>query len=141
MAAEQKKAPSTEIESSQDPMAGASASDGRVEAGNATIADRLAGLDVRAQSALLEETFVTPNSLQAEMPTSAPALERSGVITQYGWRALKSVLGLAIIAVAGMGPVQRLLEFSSVDAARETHRRPQEFSLVSPKRLLQHYRH
>src|SRR5712671_6777061 len=116
MAAEQKMAPSTEINSSQYLMFGASASDAPVGPSKATAADRLAGLDVRAQSALLEETFATPDPLQAETPASAPSPEGSRVIARYGWRALKSVLGLAIIAIAGVGPVQRLLEFSSVEA-------------------------
>jgi multidrug resistance efflux pump len=114
MAAEQKMAPSTEIKSSQYPMFGASASNAPVGPGNATAADRLPGLDVRAQSALLEEAFATPDPLQPETPAFAP--ERSGVIARYGWRVLKSVLGLAVLAIAGVGPVQRLLEFSSVEA-------------------------
>jgi multidrug efflux pump subunit AcrA (membrane-fusion protein) len=115
MAAEQNKAPETEIES-QHSVQGASASVRSLGAEPSPRLDRLAGLDARAQSALLEEAFGTPGVLQPETHTPAPTPPHRSVISRYGWRALKSVLGLAIVLVAGMGPLQRLFEFSSTEA-------------------------
>src|SRR5215468_5537507 len=115
MAAEQKKAPETEIES-QHSTPGASAFDRSLEAESSPHPDRLAGLDARAQSALLEEAFGTPGVLQPETHTPAPTPAHRSMISRYGWRALKSVLGLAVVVVAGMGPLQRLFEFSSTEA-------------------------
>lgn len=115
MAAEQKKAPETEIES-QHSSPGASTSDPSLGAEQSPSPDRLAGLDARAQSALLEEAFGTPDILQPEThPLVQPPTHQSG-ISRFGWRALKSVLGLAIIVIAGVGPVQRLFESSSTEA-------------------------
>jgi hypothetical protein len=42
--------------------------------------------------------------------------KRNGVLARLGWRAFKSALGLSIVVIAGVGPVQRLLELSSVEA-------------------------
>src|SRR5215831_10913755 len=115
MAAEQRKAPETEIES-QHFAAGASISDRSFGPEQSPHPDRLVGLDARAQSALLEEAFGAPDILQPKIHTSAPSPPHSGLISRFGWRALKSVLGLAIVVVAGVGPVQRLFEFSSTEA-------------------------
>jgi multidrug resistance efflux pump len=80
--------------------------------------DRLTGLDVRAQSTLLQEAFERPNAPELEgsdsVAAALPHMRR--IVSQWGWRALKSALGLAVIIVAGVGPMQRLLEFSSVEA-------------------------
>jgi hypothetical protein len=80
------------------------------------VADRLAGLNVWAQSALLQEAFETPDPLELDTPASTPLRQRGSLVARYGWRALKSALGLGVIVIAGVGPVQRLLEFSSVEA-------------------------
>jgi len=116
MAAEQKKAPGTEIESSQHSTLGSSTSYASARPERAAGADRLAGLDPRAQSALLEEAFATPDPLQPNTQAAAPSPTHRGLIARFGWRLLKSVLGLAIVVIAGVGPVQRLLEFSSTEA-------------------------
>src|SRR5262249_20173045 len=78
--------------------------------------DRPAGLDVRAQSALLQEAFDAPSELELDEPDAAARPQRRGWIAQWGSRAIKSALGLAIVVVVGVGPVQRLVEFSSVEA-------------------------
>jgi len=113
MPAEQKKAPEDEIEVSQsspldrpdwsEPIEGA-------------VTDRLAGLNVRAQSALLQEAFERPDAPERDTPVAAPAPRPDGILARLGWRAFKSALGLAIVVIAGVGPVQRLLELSSVEA-------------------------
>jgi multidrug resistance efflux pump len=109
MVAERKKAPNTEIEPSRPSALDPSASAG-------TVADRLPGLDVRTQSALLREAFEGPDPLDLDTPACSPSPQRRGLIARFGWRAFKSVLGLAVVIIAGVGPVQRLLEFSSVEA-------------------------
>ena len=101
MAAEQKKAPETEIES-QHSVPRASESDRSLGAESSSHSDRLAGLDARAQSALLEEAFGTPGVLQPETHNLPPTPAHRSIISRYGWRALKSVLGLSIVVVAGM---------------------------------------
>jgi multidrug resistance efflux pump len=111
MVAERKKAPSTEIEPSKSTF-GPSAPDAPVR----PVGDRLAGLDVRAQSAFLQEAFETPDPLDLDTPSSTPSPQRGSFVARYGWRALKSALGLGVVIIAGVGPVQRLLEFSSVEA-------------------------
>jgi hypothetical protein len=116
MVAEQKKAPNTEIDPSKSPALGLSASADPVGPIGETVADRLAGLDVRAQSALLQEAFETPDPLELDTPSTILSPRRSGFVARYGWRALKSALGLGVVIIAGFGPVQRLLEFSSVEA-------------------------
>lgn len=115
MAAEQKMAPEAAIEP-QHSTQGASESEPSSGAESSPHPDRLAGLDARAQSALLEEAFGTPGVLEPETRTPAPTPAHQSMISRYGWRALKSVLGLAIVVVAGMGPLQRLFEFSSTEA-------------------------
>jgi len=116
MAAENRKAPNTEIGSLVSSTFGVSASDAPVGAGGETVVDQRAGLDVRAQSALLQEAFQTPDPLEFDTPASAPSPQRASFVARFGWRALKSALGLGVIIIAGVGPVQRLLEFSSVEA-------------------------
>jgi multidrug resistance efflux pump len=116
MVAERKKAPNAEIEPSKSSTFGLSASDAPVGPVGETVADRLAGLDVRAQSALLQEAFETTDPLDLVTPSSAPSPQRGSFVARYGWRALKSALGLGVVIIAGVGPVQRLLEFSSVEA-------------------------
>src|SRR5581483_7130620 len=59
-----------------------------------------------------------------DRPASYPLPKQSSIVTQLansistqlGWRAFKSAIGLAILVIAGVGPVQRLLELSSVEA-------------------------
>ena len=65
MAAERKKAPDAEIES-QPSAPGPSISDASLGAEWNPPPDRLAGLDARAQSVLLEEPFGTPDVLRPE---------------------------------------------------------------------------
>ena len=113
MAAEQKIAPETAT-ASQQSSHGAATSDQSPASERGSHADLLAGLDARAQSALLEEAFASPGAVKSE--TTIPSPRREGPIYRYGWRALKSLLGLAIVVVAGVGPVQRLFEFSSTEA-------------------------
>jgi multidrug resistance efflux pump len=115
MVAERHKAPGAEIESSQHFSSRGSASETSDGPASTGLAERLAGLDARAQSALLEEAFATPGPLQAPTHIAAPSPKR-GILARFGWRALKSAVGLAIIVIAGVGPVQRLLEFSSTEA-------------------------
>ena len=115
MAAEHKKAPETEIET-QHSIPGGPPSDRSFTAEGSPHLDRLAGLDARAQSALLEEAFGTPGALQPETHISSQSSPSRGLISRFGRRALKSLLGLAIIVVAGVGPVQRLFEFASTEA-------------------------
>ena len=113
MLSEQRKAPDTDAESSRpssldrpppaEPVGG-------------TVAERLAGLDVRAQSALLQEAFEIPEAQEFEAPVSVSLPKRRGFLARLGWRAFKSALGLGVVVIAGVGPVQRLLELSSVEA-------------------------
>jgi multidrug resistance efflux pump len=113
MVAEAKKAPSIEAESFKTSPLDVSASAGPVPE---KVVERLTGLDVRAQSALLQEAFKKPEPLLPDAPLPNPSPERRGIVSRMAWRALKSVLGLGVVIVAGVGPVQRLLEFSSVEA-------------------------
>src|ERR1700676_1160494 len=76
---------------------------------------RVGSLDARAQSALLQEAFEAPLT-SLEDAVSAPATGATTSKSRWMGRAVKSAIGLAIIAVVGVGPMQRLLEFSSVDA-------------------------
>jgi len=114
MAAIQKTAMSAETEPSQSSSLGDLASEAPTVAGREPVIDGLVGLDVRAQSALLQESFQTPNQIEVNAPLSAPRLR--SMASRYGWRALKSALGLLIVAVAGVGPLQRLFELSSTEA-------------------------
>jgi multidrug resistance efflux pump len=116
MAAEQKKAPDTDSVQSRSPAPGVSASDHSVGPGDDAVADRLAGLDVRAQSALLQEAFQTPGPIEHEIPADMPSPKRGSLVSRYGWRGVKSALGLLVVVIAGVGPIQRLLEFSSIEA-------------------------
>jgi multidrug resistance efflux pump len=116
MAAEQKKAPDTDKAPPKSPPSGVSAADHPVAPGDDEVADRLAGLDVRAQSALLQEAFQTPDPIEFEIPAATPSPEGRSLISRYGWRGVKSALGLLVVIIAGVGPVQRLLEFSSIEA-------------------------
>lgn len=115
MAAELKKAPSSEIGSPQQPIFGVLGRNTKAESG-AAIADGLAELDVRAQSELLEKAFGTPDPFQPDTHDPAGSPKGRGGLARFGWRALKSVVGLAVIAIAGVGPVQRLFELSSIEA-------------------------
>lgn len=78
--------------------------------------DRMAGLEVRAQLALLQEAFEKSDPSELDSPTPAVLPKRSSVLARFGWRALKSAFGLGVVIVAGVGPVQRLFELSSVEA-------------------------
>ena len=114
MAAKRKRAPGAEIAPSRSPRLGAF--DAAVPIGPAreTMIDPLVALDVRAQSALLQEAFQTPDPTEVE--TLSGTAQRRGVVSRYGWRAVKSVLGLLIVVIAGVGPLQRLFELSSTEA-------------------------
>jgi multidrug resistance efflux pump len=116
MAAKQKKAPGAEIEPFRTSRLGAFDSDVPIGPGRETIIDPSIDLDVRAQSALLHEAFPTPDPIETGTPLTRPLPQSSGVASRYGWRAVKSVLGLLIVIVAGVGPLQRLLELSSTEA-------------------------
>jgi biotin carboxyl carrier protein len=75
---------------------------------------KLGLLDVRAQAALLRRAF---HQEQPDVqPDEVAASRRRAFISQWGWRSAKITAGLAILGVVGVGPVQRLLEVSSVDA-------------------------
>jgi multidrug resistance efflux pump len=115
MAAEPWKAPNTKIEPPKLSPLSFSAPNALVEPGE-TLIDRPAGLDVRAQSARLKEAFEAPDPLDLDTRPPAPLPQRSSFFARYGSRALKSALGLGVVVIAGVGPVQRLLEFSSVEA-------------------------
>src|SRR4029077_16622807 len=114
MAAKRKKAPGAEIEEPQFSSFDALAS--QPPAGRGAAIDGLCALHVRAQSALLQEAFATPDANEAETPLTTPSPKRGSAVSQYGWRAAKSVIGLLIVVVAGVGPLQRLLELSSTEA-------------------------
>jgi multidrug resistance efflux pump len=113
MLAEQRKAPNAEIEVFES---SAPERSGSAQPSGGTVADRLSGLDVRAQAALLQQAFEKSDPPQLDSPAPAPLPKRGDVLARVGWRAFKSALGLAIVVVAGLGPVQRLLELSSVEA-------------------------
>jgi multidrug resistance efflux pump len=114
MAAELKKAPSTEIEPTKSSAFDASAPD-TASVGEA-MTGRSSSLDVRAQTALLHEAFKASDPLDIDGPPSSPSPQRASFAARYGRRVVKSALGLCVVVIAGVGPVQRLLEFSSVEA-------------------------
>jgi multidrug efflux pump subunit AcrA (membrane-fusion protein) len=116
MAAGQKKAPDTEKAVPSSPPSRDPVPDQLVGSGDEAVSDRLFGLDVRAQSALLQEAFQTPEPFEHETPAAAPSPRRGSLVSRYGWRGVKSALGLLVVVIAGVGPVQRLLEFSSIEA-------------------------
>jgi multidrug resistance efflux pump len=113
MLAEQRKASNTEIEPTKSSPLNRS---GSTEPISGMVTDRLAGLDVRAQSALLREAFKEADPSELDAPASAPSPKQRGILARLGWRAFKSALGLGIVVIAGVGPLQRLLEISSVEA-------------------------
>jgi len=116
MAAKRKKAPGTEIEPSRSSRLGDFDTDVPIGPGRETIIDPSIGLDVRAQSALLQQAFSTPDPIETGTPLTAPSLQRRDMFSRYGWRTVKSMLGLLIVIIAGVGPLQRLLELSSTEA-------------------------
>jgi multidrug resistance efflux pump len=85
------------------------------KAANSPPDDRAGSLDARAQSALLQEAFEAPTPGLDEAVAS-PTRGRTVLNSIWSGRVLKSAIGLAIVAVVGVGPMQRLFEFSSVDA-------------------------
>jgi multidrug resistance efflux pump len=113
MVAEHSKATHTEIETFEPSILDRSTS---TESVDRAVTDRLVGLDVHAQSALLKEAFEQADPLEIETPAPAALPKRNGVLARLGWRIFKSALGLAVVFIAGVGPVQRLLELSSVEA-------------------------
>ena len=114
MAAKRKQAPGAQIEAPQSSGFGALDLDIPIGPGRETTIGPLAALDVRAQSALLQEAFQTPDPTEVGASLTTP--QRGGMVSRYGWRAVKSVLGLLIVIIAGVGPLQRLLELSSTEA-------------------------
>lgn len=101
MVAEQ-QAPNADTETFESSPLGGSASAG--PAGGAAM-DRLAGLDVRAQSALLQEAFEKSDPSELDTPTPAVLPKRSSLLARFGWRALKSAFGLGVVPLPGVsGP-------------------------------------
>ena len=82
-------------------------------AGRAWIACRAwtCGLNRRFCNRLLKSKIQLKS--MGRLPFRRPSV---GFIERFGWRAFKSALGLGLVIIAGIGPVQRLLEFSSVEA-------------------------
>jgi multidrug resistance efflux pump len=120
MVAKQGRVPTADVEASEEPTIGLP-DPGAVPKPNPTepsLVDRVGALDIQAQSALLQEAFESPRVPGSDSiePAFSPSPQPPGQVSRWAWRALKSAIGLAIVAVAGVGPVQRLLEFSSVDA-------------------------
>jgi multidrug resistance efflux pump len=113
MLAEQRKAPNAEIEVSEPLPLDRS---GSAQPIGGTVTGRFAGLDVRAQSALLQEAFEKSDEPAFDAPAAAPLPKRNAILARLGWRAFKSALGVAIVVIAGVGPVRRLLELSSMEA-------------------------
>jgi multidrug resistance efflux pump len=83
---------------------------------NRTSDDRTGSLDARARSALLHEAFEAPLAPGPDEAVASPTRQPSASNSRWVGRALKSAVGLAIVVVVGVGPMQRLFEFSSVDA-------------------------
>src|SRR5579859_1868007 len=104
MAAELKKAPITEIESTKSSAFDASAPD-TAPVGEA-MTGRSSNLDVRAQTALLHEAFKASDPLDINGPAAFPSPQRTSFVARYGRRAVKSALGLCVLVIAGVGPVQ-----------------------------------
>jgi len=84
-------------------------------AANSTLDGGTGSLDARAQSALLQEVFEAPLAPGPEDAVAAPTRLPTTSSSRWVGRALKSAVGRAIVAVVGVGPMQRLFEFSSVD--------------------------
>jgi len=108
--------PNPEMAPAQHATFGGSAAEASVRSGGEASDDQLPGLDVRAQSALLREAYEAPHPVEPDVPTASPLLQQRGVLIQWGWRAFKFALGLAVIIFAGIGPAQRLFQLSSVEA-------------------------
>ena len=113
MAAEQRKAPNPDIDLSKSSAFGNPAAAPSV---HEAVTASPSSLDVRAQSALLHEAFGASDTLAPDGPTLYPASQPKTFLARYGRRAVKSALGLCVVVVAGVGPAQRLLEYSSVEA-------------------------
>jgi biotin carboxyl carrier protein len=77
---------------------------------------KLGPLDVRAQTALLRRVFDNRDIERSASDDSVLSPEQRALISKWGWRLAKIAAGLAILALAGVGPIQRLFELSSVDA-------------------------
>jgi biotin carboxyl carrier protein len=73
-------------------------------------------LDIRAQTALLRRAFDNREIDRSASDDSILSPEQRALISQWGWRIAKIAAGLAILGLAGVGPIQRLFELSSVDA-------------------------
>jgi multidrug resistance efflux pump len=116
MSTQEKRILNTGIEASKYSTVGRSAAGGPNRPVSQTGGDQLPDLDVQAQSALLKETFNSPNPFELDAPILTPPDKPHGLLVRWAWRAFKSVLALAIIVVAGVGPVQRMLRLSSVEA-------------------------
>lgn len=120
MAAKRRKRPSVGVEASKASNRGLSNLGAIPESKRAdqSVGDHVGALDVRAQSTLLQEAFETPRAPKSEptAPVSLPFPQPPGLFPSWVTRALKSAVGLAIVAVVGVGPMQRLFEFSSVEA-------------------------
>ena len=113
MVAEHSKAPRIDIETFEPPILDRSTS---TEPGGGAVTDRLVDLDVHAQSALLREAFEQADLSEIDAPAPAVLPKRNGVLARFGWRVFKSALGLGVVLIAGVGPIQRLFELSSVEA-------------------------
>ena len=87
-----------------------------LKSANSTLDDRAWSLDARAQSALLQEAFEAQFAPESDDAVASPARQASAAKSRWVGRALKSAIGLAIVVVVGVGPMQRLFEYSSVDA-------------------------
>jgi len=115
-----KKVPRVGTQTSESPTPSPAALAVQVEpeTDNRTIADKPVALDIRAQSALLREAFKEAQTSDTKTTTldSRRSAHSRGFTSKWVWRALKSASGLAIIAIVGVGPMQRLFEFSTVDA-------------------------
>jgi multidrug resistance efflux pump len=116
MVAKRNKAPETEIAPVGPSKSGLSVSEVPAGPFGEIVLDRLARLDARAQSALLQEAFEKPDPPELDAAAADAPAQRGSLVARYGWRAFKSALGLAVIIIAGVGPLQRMLEFSSVEA-------------------------
>jgi len=81
-----------------------------------SVAEQLAGLDVRAQSALLHKAFEAREPVSPDEPETRSRPQRRAIVQRIASQVSKSVLGLALVIIAGVGPIYRLLEWSSVEA-------------------------
>jgi len=96
----------------EDPISGPPNFSDLLKSEKGRLDDHVGSLDARAQSALLQEAFEAPLTPGSEYPTR----QRTASSSKWTWRVVKSAVGLAIVVVVGVGPMQRLFEFSSVDA-------------------------